>query len=58
MLYLKRNLTIETGYDGNDFTYGMVTLRASVRGNLLIKNLEKYAFVLGDFVTAPSLIEV
>ena len=57
MLYLKRNITIETGYDGNDFTYGMVTLRASVRGNLLIKSLEKYGFVLGDFETAPGLLQ-
>lgn len=56
MLYLKRNIVIETGYDGNDFTYGMVTLRASMRGNLLIKNLEKYAFVKGDFVTAPGIL--
>lgn len=56
MLYLKRNLTIETGFDGNDFTDHMITLRASIRGNLLIKNLEKYAFVKGDFETAPALI--
>lgn len=58
MLYLKRNLIIETGYDGNDFTYGYRTVRASIRGNLLIKNLEKYAFVKGDFETAGALIEV
>lgn len=57
MLYLKRNLIIETGLDGNDFTYGMITLRASCRGNLLVKNLETYAFVYGDMVTAPALIE-
>lgn len=57
MLYLKRNLTIETGYDGNDFTYGMITLRASLRGNLLIKNLEKYAFVKGDFETAKETLQ-
>jgi len=56
MLFLKRNLTIETGYDGNDFTYGMMTMRASIRGNLLIKNLETYAFVKGDFYTAPGLL--
>jgi len=57
MLYLKRNLTIETGLDADDFTKGQITIRASIRGNLLIKALEKYAFVLGDFVTAPGLIE-
>jgi HK97 family phage major capsid protein len=57
LLYLKRNLTIETGYDGNDFTYGMTTLRASIRGNLLIKALEKYGFVKGDFETATGLLQ-
>jgi HK97 family phage major capsid protein len=57
MLYLKRNLTIETGYDGNDFTYGMTTLRASIRGNLLIKSLEEYGFVKGDFETAPGKLQ-
>jgi len=56
-LYLKRNLIIESGLDGNDFTYGMSTIRASVRGGLLVKNLETYAFVYGDLVTAPALIE-
>lgn len=56
MLYLKRNLIIETGYDGNDFTYGMITLRASMRGNLLIKSIDEYAFVKGDFETAGGII--
>lgn len=56
MLFLKRNLVIETGYDGNDFTYGMITMRASLRGNLLIKAKEKYAFVKGDFVSAPGML--
>ena len=58
MLYLKRNLILETGYDGNDFSYGFRTIRASVRGNLLIKNLETYAFAKGDFETAGGLISV
>lgn len=55
-LYMKRNIIIETGLDGNDFTYGMITLRASVRCNLLVKSKETYAFVKGDFATAPQLI--
>jgi len=54
VLYMKRNLIIETGLDGNDFTYGMMTLRASWRGNLLVKNLEKKAFVKGDFGNLPA----
>jgi HK97 family phage major capsid protein len=56
MLFLKRNLKIETGYDGNDFTEHMVTMRASLRGGFLVKNLEKFAFVKGDFVTAGGLL--
>ena len=56
-LFLKRNLIIETGLDGNDFTYGMMTMRASVRGGLLVKNLETYAFVYGDVASDKILIE-
>jgi len=57
-LYLKRNLIIETGYDGNDFTKGMVTLRASMRGNLLVKNLEKKAFYKGEIGDVKGYIGI
>jgi len=58
MLFLKRNLIIETGLDGNDFTYGMITLRASLRGNLLVKNLHKKAFYKGELTAVSGYIGI
>lgn len=56
--YAKRNLVIETGYDSDDFTKGLTTVRCSIRGNMLIKALEEYAFCTSDWENAKNLIAV
>lgn len=44
-LYIDSNIELEFGYDGNDFTYRLVTLVGNLREYLLIKNIDALAFI-------------
>jgi len=49
-------MSVEVGYDGNDFTKNMRTIRAEWRGVVLVKNNDRSAFVKGDFATDIAAI--
>jgi len=55
-IYNREGVRIEAGYDGNDFTYNLRTIRAEARLALVIETNDKTAFVHGDFDTAIAAI--
>lgn len=55
-IYNREGVRIEAGYDGNDFTYNLRTIRAEARLALVIETNDKTAFVYGDFDTAIAAI--
>lgn len=55
-IYNREGVRIEAGYDGNDFTYNLRTIRAEARLALVIETNDKTAFVYGDFDTALAAI--
>jgi HK97 family phage major capsid protein len=61
-LYLGDNVEIEIGYDGNDFTYDLFTIKARHRLALLIRTVDSYGFLkstdvasdLGNITTSTA----
>lgn len=53
----KEGISIEVGYDGNDFTTNFRTIRAEWRGVVFVQNNDRTAFVAGDFTTAKAALE-
>ena len=56
-LYSKGSLTIDTGYENDDFTKNLVTILCEWRGLTLVKTNERSAFVKGVFATAAAALE-
>jgi hypothetical protein len=55
--YIKRNLTIKTSENvASQFLADQVSIKATMRLAHVVKVLERYAFVYGDFETAVGLI--
>jgi HK97 family phage major capsid protein len=52
----KGSVNIEVGLDGNDFTKNMRTILAEWRGNVIIENNDRTAFVTGDFSTSQAAL--
>jgi len=53
----KRDVMVELGLDGNDFTNNMRTILAEWRGEVLIQNNDTTAFVTGTFATTNAALE-
>ena len=56
-IYNREGIRIEAGYDGNDFTYNLRTIRAEARLALVIETNDKTAFVYGNFDTAIAALK-
>ena len=56
-LLTKQSVTVEIGYNGNDFTENFKTIRAEWRGVHYIKNNKRTAFVTGTFATDMAALE-
>jgi hypothetical protein len=56
-LYTKSPMTIEIGYDSDDFSKNFKTIRAEWRGALVVKHNDRTAFVKGVFATAKAELE-
>lgn len=56
-LYEKGVLQIEVGFDGNDFTKNLRTIRAEWRGAMIVKNNDRTAFIKGTFATDMAALE-
>ena len=57
-LWQKGGITVEIGYDGNDFTTNFKTIRAEWRGACVVEHNDRGAFVSGDFTTAKASLEI
>ena len=51
LLVQREGLSVEFGYDGDDFTKNLRTIRAEWRGCLVVEQPDRTAFVAGDFPT-------
>ena len=51
-LRIREGVTINIGYDGNDFTNNLITILAEMRLALFVKSNHVKAFVYGDFSEA------
>jgi HK97 family phage major capsid protein len=56
-LYEKEAVNVVMGYDGNDFTKNLQTIRAEWRGAVVVKNNDRTAFVKGVFATDMAALE-
>ena len=56
-LWQREGMSIEIGYDSDDFTKNFKTIRAEWRGALVVRNNNRSAFVYGDFATAKASLE-
>lgn len=56
-LYSKGGVSIEFGYDADDFTKNFRTVRAEWRGAVVVKNNDRTAFVKGTISTAAAALE-
>lgn len=56
-LYQKGGISVEIGYDGNDFTTNFKTIRAEWRGAVVVEHNYRSAFVKGVFSTAKAALE-
>jgi hypothetical protein len=56
-LWTRQGITIDIGYDLDDFTKNFKTIRAEWRGATVVKNNNRTAFVNGDFTTAKAALE-
>ena len=52
----RQDITIEFGYENDDFTKGLLTVRAVARAAHYVKNQSAYAFVTGDFDTCKAAL--
>jgi HK97 family phage major capsid protein len=57
LLFEKGGLSIEMGYDADDFTKNFRTIRAEWRGAVVVKNNDRTAFVKGVFATDKAALE-
>lgn len=57
LLVQKDGVRIEVGYDADDFTKNLRTIRAEWRGLVIVKNNDRTAFVKGDFATDKAALE-
>jgi HK97 family phage major capsid protein len=57
-IYNREGIRVEAGYDGNDFTKNLRTIRAEARLALVIETNDKTAFVYGDFDTAIAALSI
>jgi len=55
-LYQKEAPSIQVGYENDDFTKNLVTLRAEWRGAVVVKTNQRNAFVKGTFSTDKAAI--
>ena len=55
-LYTKQALTIEIGYNADNFVKNFKTIRAEWRGALVVETNDRGAFVAGDFATDIAAI--
>ena len=55
-LYQKESPSIQVGYENDDFTKNLVTLRAEWRGAVVVKTNQRNAFVKGTFSTDKAAI--
>ena len=55
-LYTKQALTIEIGYNADNFVKNFKTIRAEWRGALVVETNDRGAFVAGDFATDKEAI--
>jgi len=55
--FVRDSLEIKTGWEGDDFKYNRVTVRATMRVALRVKAQDELAFVTGDFETDLATIE-
>jgi hypothetical protein len=53
----KKGLTIEVGYNGDDFVENFKTIRCEWRGVVYVKHNDRTAFVTGDFATAITALQ-
>ena len=56
-LYTKQSLTIEIGYNADNFVKNFKTIRAEWRGAACVETNDRTAFVAGDFATDIAAIE-
>ena len=57
LLVQREGLSIEFGYDGDDFTKNLRTVRAEWRGALVVEHPDRTAFVQGVFATDIAALE-
>jgi HK97 family phage major capsid protein len=55
--YFKKNITMNVGYENDDFTKNLVTILAEARLVLIIKTNKLPAFVYGDIATATAALK-
>lgn len=55
-LRIRQDINVTVGLDGTDFSEGMFSIRAEMRGVHYIKNHHTDFFVKGDFETAKALL--
>ena len=53
----KDAISIEIGYDSDDFTKNYKTIRAEWRGVVYVMNNDRTGFIAGDFTTAKAALE-
>lgn len=55
--YFKNGISMNYGYENDDFTKNLITVLAEARGLLRIRTNDATAFVTGDFTTAKAALE-
>lgn len=55
--YLRDGITLQVGWENDDFTKNLVTILGEMRGNLYISANNTGAFVTGDFATDKAALE-
>ena len=55
-LYTKQSLSIEIGYNADNFVKNFKTIRAEWRGAAVVETNDRTAFVAGDFATDIAAI--
>lgn len=57
LLVQREGLRIDIGFDSDDFSKNLRTIRAEWRGAVVVPNNSRSAFVYGDFTTAKAALE-
>ena len=53
----REGMMIEIGYDSDDFTKNLRTIRCELRAAVVVRNNKRSAFVAGDFATDQAALE-